>query len=236
MALHGFTLTGAQFSELAGAASCRILAPDLPGHGRTGVAPVTLDSGLAALAEWIESLGGPVPLLGYSQGGRIALLLALARPELVDRLVLVSAAPGIEDPAERARRAAADADLAESIRSEGLAVFLDGWLAGPLGRPDRAGEARTADRRLREANTAEGLAAALLGLGQGSQPWVGDRLAELPMNLLAVAGESDPRYVAIATAMAATAPNGRVVVVPGSGHNVVRDAPATLAGLMREDG
>ena len=99
VALHGFTLTGAQFSGLTAAAPCRILAPDLPGHGRTDVAPVTLDATLDALGEWIESLGGPVPVLGYSQGGRIALVLALARPELVDRLMLVSASPGIDSVA-----------------------------------------------------------------------------------------------------------------------------------------
>jgi len=233
VALHGFTLTGAQFSGLTAAAPCRILAPDLPGHGRTDVAPVTLDATLDALGEWIESLGGPVPVLGYSQGGRIALVLALARPELVDRLMLVSASPGIANPDERAKRTAADADLAESIRSEGLPAFLDRWLAGPLGGPAIADtRARTADRRLREENTADGLAAALTGLGQGSQPWVGDRLAELPMKLLSVAGELDARYVRIATEMADAAPRGRLAVVPGAGHNVVRDAPAALAGLI----
>lgn len=147
--------------------------------------------------------------------------------------MLVSASPGIEDPVERARRAAADADLAKSIRSEGLPAFLDRWLAGPLGSTaigDNHGV--STDRRMREENTATGLASALVGLGQGSQPWVGDRLAELPMKLVAVAGEFDPRYVDIAAQMAEAAPDGHVAVVPGAGHNVVRDDPDALARLI----
>ena len=43
--------------------------------------------------------------VGYSQGGRLCLQLALDRPESCDRLVLVSASPGIADPGERAARA-----------------------------------------------------------------------------------------------------------------------------------
>ena len=43
--------------------------------------------------------------VGYSQGGRLCLQLALDRPDLVDELVLVSASPGIADDAERAARA-----------------------------------------------------------------------------------------------------------------------------------
>ena len=47
-------------------------------------------------------------LCGYSMGGRIALHVALAAPERVERLVLVATTAGIEDAAERAERRAAD--------------------------------------------------------------------------------------------------------------------------------
>lgn len=76
----------------------------------------------------------PFALAGYSQGGRLALHLALAHPELVTRLVLVSATAGIEDAAERARRGAADAALAAWMEADGrrMSEVADRWGAQPL--------------------------------------------------------------------------------------------------------
>jgi 2-succinyl-6-hydroxy-2,4-cyclohexadiene-1-carboxylate synthase len=194
---------------------------------------VDLTTTVIALGEWLETLDGPIPLLGYSQGGRIALVLAAARPDLVERLILISATPGIRDETQRASRAAADADLAASLRADGLSAFLDRWLDHPLvGVGALPPAVRVADRRVREENSAEGLAAALTGLGQGSQRWVGDRLSDLPMPMLAVAGARDVRYTRIAREMAAAVPDGRVMVIEESGHNVVLEAPDRLAAVV----
>jgi 2-succinyl-6-hydroxy-2,4-cyclohexadiene-1-carboxylate synthase len=194
---------------------------------------VDLTTTVIALGEWLETLDGPIPLLGYSQGGRIALVLAAARPDLVERLILISATPGIRDETQRASRAAADADLAASLRADGLSAFLDRWLDHPLvGVGALPPAVRVADRRVREENSAEGLAAALTGLGQGSQRWVGDRLSDLSMPMLAVAGARDVRYTRIAREMAAAVPDGRVMVIEESGHNVVLEAPDRLAAVV----
>jgi esterase len=45
------------------------------------------------LAEVIESIGGPVDVLGHSMGGKAAMVLALARPDLIRRLVVGDIAP-----------------------------------------------------------------------------------------------------------------------------------------------
>jgi len=74
--------------------------------------PLTPD-GIAALVA--ASTGERFALVGYSMGGRLALHTALAMPERVSRLVLVSTGAGIEDPAARAARRTADETLAESI-------------------------------------------------------------------------------------------------------------------------
>jgi pimeloyl-ACP methyl ester carboxylesterase len=69
----------------------RVFRPDRRGHGRTADidGPITY----AAMAEetiaFLERVvGGPAHLLGHSDGAPVALLVALARPELVRRLVL----------------------------------------------------------------------------------------------------------------------------------------------------
>src|SRR5207244_5173075 len=75
---------------------------------------------------------GPARYVGYSMGGRLCLRLALDRPEVVQRLVLVSASPGIQDDGERAARRDADERLARQIERDGADVFLERWIAQPL--------------------------------------------------------------------------------------------------------
>src|SRR6266540_22355 len=102
-----------------------------PGHG--GSTPPLV--GFAKAAALLGEAGGAAAYLGYSLGGRLCLRLALDRPELVRALVLVGASPGIQDPAARAERRAADEALAAAVERDGVAAFLDRWPAGPPGWP-----------------------------------------------------------------------------------------------------
>ena len=233
VALHGFTLTGAQFATLAEHMDRKILAPDLPGHGSTSIAPVDLPHTMDALALWLSGEDPPLPVLGYSMGGRIALALALDRPDVVERVVVVSAGPGIDDSYSRAMRIAEDSELAERIRRGGMQRFLDEWLSAPVTSTAAVDEStRRADRATREENSPAGLAAALSGLGQGAFPYLGDRINELTVPLLAVSGSRDERYSEQAAALADAAPSGQHVKIEGAGHNVVLEAPEELARAM----
>lgn len=235
LALHGFTLTGAQFAPLAGYVDRSILAPDLPGHGESASTPAVVPDAIAALADLLTDIDQPAPVLGYSMGGRLALSLALDRPELVKRVVVVSAGPGIEDEYARAMRVAEDEELAVRIRRDGVRRLLDEWLSAPVTSTESVDEPeRRADRALREENSAAGLADALRGFGQGSYPYFGDRLGELGMPLLAVSGGADARYTGQAAALAAAVPDGQSAVIPGVGHNVILEAPEELGRLVDE--
>ena len=231
-ALHGFTLTGSQFAPLA-RNGLQIHAADLPGHGDTWLRPVDPPTTIGAIARWMASFGMPVPLIGYSLGGRMALLTALEHPDVVERLVVISASPGIAGDAARAARRARDRALADHIEAVGTEAFLDEWLAGPItGTHHLDDEARRRDRAVRAINTASGLAAALRGLGQGAQPYVGDRLSDLKVPLLTVSGSRDTAYTELARTMADTAPDAAHVVIDGAGHNVVLDAPRALGSTL----
>jgi 2-succinyl-6-hydroxy-2,4-cyclohexadiene-1-carboxylate synthase len=169
---------------------------------------------------------------GYSLGGRLCLRLALDRPDLVRGLVLVGASPGIADPDARARRRAADEALAAGIERDGVAAFLDRWLAGPL---FASLPAEAAGRAERLANTADGLASALRRLGPGAQAPLWDRLGALRPPTLLVAGAKDAKFAAIARRMAdAAGGHARVALVPGAGHAVPLERPAELAALVEE--
>lgn len=72
-------------------ATRRVIAVDTRGHGASprGTAPFTIDQFALDLREFLDKLGlERVDLLGFSDGGNIALTFALAHPERLRRLVL----------------------------------------------------------------------------------------------------------------------------------------------------
>jgi pimeloyl-ACP methyl ester carboxylesterase len=73
----------------------RLLLPERRGHGHTAdvAGPITLDVMAQDMIAFLDKLvGGPVRLVGYSAGAIVALRVAVRRPDLVDRLVLISGA------------------------------------------------------------------------------------------------------------------------------------------------
>jgi 2-succinyl-6-hydroxy-2,4-cyclohexadiene-1-carboxylate synthase len=240
--LHGFTHTGRSWDEVTRALAAtgaaapgeryRSLAPDIRGHGlASDREPVTLEA-------VIGDVDGVAPaaftLAGYSMGGRVALHIALALPQRVERLVLIGASPGIADPAQRAERREDDERLADEFEQLSIEQVAARWetaaAAGVLaGQPARVREAARYDR-LR--NTPAGLARALRGLGTGALPSVWDRLGDLTMPVVLVVGERDQKFRGLAEEMASAIAAAEVVVVPDAGHAVHLEAPEAVAAAI----
>src|SRR3954447_2790847 len=73
------------------------IVPDLRGHGtKSGVRPVSMAGCVGAVP---AAAPAAFTLCGYSLGGRVAQQVALAAPQRVQRLILVSTSAGIADPA-----------------------------------------------------------------------------------------------------------------------------------------
>ena len=94
--LHGGLGSGEMFGPILPAltADHQVIAPDLQGHGRTADINRPLDIRLMAddVAALIEHLGLEKPdVMGYSLGGGVAFQTAVRHPEVVGRLVMVSA-------------------------------------------------------------------------------------------------------------------------------------------------
>jgi 2-succinyl-6-hydroxy-2,4-cyclohexadiene-1-carboxylate synthase len=205
-----------------------VVRVDLPGHGGSGA----VRAGFGEAAGLVGEAGGAGVYAGYSLGGRLCLRLALDRPDLVRGLVLVGASPGIADPGARVVRREADEALAAGIERDGVAAFLDRWLAGPLFAtlPEAV-----AGRTERLANSAGGLAYALRRLGTGAQSPLWERLAGLGPPALLVAGALDAKFAGIARDMAAAiGPAARVALVPAAGHAVHLERPDAMAALLAE--
>jgi 2-succinyl-6-hydroxy-2,4-cyclohexadiene-1-carboxylate synthase len=223
--VHGFTQTGRSWDAIADRlASCHaVLTVDAPGHGDSSAVRADLSRG----AELLGRAGGRATYIGYSMGGRLCLHLAVAHPELVERLVLVSATAGIDDAGERAARRASDDELATTIEADGIASFLQRWVAQPMFAT--LVEPGLDDRRR---NTAAGLASSLRLAGTGTQAPLWDALPELAMPVLLVAGSLDAKFVHTAERMAGLLPRATLAVIDGTGHTAHLERPAAFLAAL----
>jgi len=221
---HGFTQTARSWETFERLLHTRLpeagtLAVDLPGHGD---APPPFDSGLWASSERLVKAGGVGTYVGYSMGGRVSLHAALAHPEAVQRLVLIGATAGIDDPDERAARRLADERLADRVEEIGVPAFIDEWLRSPLFAGLTEATAQRSDR-LR--NTPAGLAASLRSTGTGTQSPLWDRLGEIECPVLVLVGERDAKFSESGQRLVDGLPDAELVVVPGAGHSVHLEQP-----------
>ncbi|WBU57550.1 alpha/beta fold hydrolase [Paracoccus sediminicola] len=117
----------------------QVISVDMRNHGDS---PQSDDHSYPAmaedLAELIEAQGGSADLVGHSMGGKAAMVLALTRPELVRRLVVLDIAPIAYTHSQQpyadamqgleldglTRRSEADKRLAETLDDPGVRAFL----------------------------------------------------------------------------------------------------------------
>jgi len=237
--LHGFTLNGRSWRELVSKMpkGRRWIMPDIRGHGDTRIvegAPVTMEACAADLALLWKTLGiERTHLVGYSMGGRLALHVAVRLPDRLRSLLTISAHAGLDEDG-RAGRRQSDEALAERIERYGIDPFVNYWAAQPMfAGLERRGPAFSGQLRAqRLANSPEGLAASLRGMGAGAMEPVWSELPGLEIPCTFVAGEEDPAYVNSARRLGATVPGAVVEIVPRSGHAVHMQRPAAMGKIL----
>jgi pimeloyl-ACP methyl ester carboxylesterase len=212
--VHGLAVSSRYFVPLARRLAGRrsVLAPDLPGHGRSGTPPRALGiAGLAdALLEWLDLAGiERAPLVANSLGCQVAVELAVRAPERVERLVLVGPTmdPSAPTIAAQALR------LARDVPREPLGLNL----------AEARDYLRTGPRRI--------LATARAAL---DDPFA-EKLPRVRAPALVVRGGRDP-IVSQAWAERVTEllPHARLAVVAGEPHAVHWSAPDAVARLVEE--
>jgi 2-succinyl-6-hydroxy-2,4-cyclohexadiene-1-carboxylate synthase len=235
--LHGFMGSAEEWDFFAESLHDRmVLAIDLPGHGSSLKLPESAYSIEGAGRSVVETLGRKgikrCHLVGYSMGGRVALWMALSRPEILESLVLISASPGIERSAERIRRVEVDDERAEALRNEPLESFLDAWYRQAVFSALDVDARASRVRRALENDPTE-LARAVSGMSPGRMPYLGGNLTAISIPLLYISGAADEPYVRIGARIEAEVTTARHVSVPDVGHDVHRERPQQVAELLR---
>lgn len=209
--LHGAIVDSRCFAgnldALAG--SFRLYLPERRGHGHTPdpggpLSPQVMAADTVAFLR--TAAGGPATLVGYSAGAVVALLTALARPDLVSRLVLISGAfhqDGVLLPP------ATPADIPQVIYDQHAEVS-----------PDGPGHLTSVIERI--AASAE---AGDLALTTAELKAVGCRT-------LVLVGDDDAVAMEHTLELYRALPDAELAVVPGTTHTLLIEKPQLCTGLV----
>jgi pimeloyl-ACP methyl ester carboxylesterase len=209
--------------------SYRVLAPDLPGYGDAPMAPGPF-SNVAEVVGFLDDLDVPsAAFVGASFGGRVALEVATAHPDRVERLVLLC--PGLRGLEPTAAAAAFDAEeerLIEGGDVEGAVTLnVDTWLG-----PDADDAARDLLTRMQRQAFEVQLAA-----DEWPDPptMVHDEvdLAGIRVPTTVVLGAKDVDWLRTAARrVAADVPGADLVELGWAGHLPALERPAETAALV----
>ncbi|MEH0108356.1 alpha/beta hydrolase [Tersicoccus sp. MR15.9] len=212
-----------------------LIAWDLPGHGTSApqAEPFTIAELAAGVLELVDrtlptaSEAGPIGYAGVSVGGATGLQLLLDAPDRFRAAAVICSGAKIGDPAAWRERA-------ETVRASGTPVMVTGSAQRWFGPGFLAREAPTATALLSSLQHADRFSyarvcEALAGFD------VRDRLAEIAVPVLAVAGAADAvAPVGLAREVADGVADGRAVELPGVAHLAPAEDPVATAALLRE--
>jgi pimeloyl-ACP methyl ester carboxylesterase len=215
--LHGGLVTndtwGMQMPEFG--ARFHVFAPERRAHGHTPdvEGPLSYDDMAADTIGFLETVvGGPAHLVGWSDGGIVGLLVAMARPDLVRKLVAISANYDTKGMAPGA------GEMLESLTPDGddAAMF----------------------RQMYEAASPDGPEHWSVVFGKfmemvATQPniSVGD-LARIGAPTLVMVGDDDVVSLEHTTSLYSAIPDAELALVPGTSHALTMEKPELVNRIV----
>jgi pimeloyl-ACP methyl ester carboxylesterase len=218
--LHGGLVTNATWGQMAPglAEHFRVLAPERRGHGHTPDVEGPFTYALMAedtIAFLEEVVGGPAHLVGWSDGGNIGLIVAFKRPDLVTKLVPISANFNAEGT---------EAEILEGFEEasgEGAEfAFMRGLYEEAS--PDGPGHWPIVFEKIKR-----------MGLDYDPPITVED-LGKITSPTLVMASDDDIVTMEHTVEMYRSIPNSQLAIVPGTSHVLVMEKPDEVNRLILE--
>jgi len=216
----------------------RALRVDLRGFGRS---PEPDGGGHSHAADVVALIDrhklGPAAVVGCSMSGRVALEVAVARPDLLSRLVLVDS--GLPDhdwsPLLEEYGAAEEAAIEAGDLEGAVEVNLRMWVDGPQRSPGDVDPAvrelvgrmqrRAIELQLQQPDAREALLV----------PDIGRRLGQVAAPTLVITGDLDvPDFLAIGRRLEAEIPDARSASISGAAHLPSMERPDEFMRLLNE--
>lgn len=180
-------------------------APQLPGHGDTPIDPSLTFA--QYVNDILDTITEPTHLIGYSMGGRIALKMAITRPDLFTHITIESAHPGGQGN---------ESAIIQKLQSQTMSQFLQEWYTQPLfcgiDVQDRIQKASIHNK--------EQLILALKCFSKKNQGNLWHQLGPVSHKLTYICGALDTKYVQIGRKLKEMYPDITLKIVENASHNV----------------
>lgn len=232
VALHGFLGEASDwnpvFSALEGKIPHRLLALDYTKINVLSPQETFVSEWGWAFNDWwhAQKISGPLYLMGYSQGGRLALQALAAMGNEVSKLILVSSNPGLSSKAreEREERRATDETWAARFESEPWAKVMADWNKQEIFKTGK-----TEPERKESAENRRTAVEALRKWSVGRQENFRSVIRLRAKDIQWIIGENDKKYTDLAMSLTEVIPHFQPLQIKDSGHRVPFDQPVALA-------
>jgi len=193
----------------------RVFAPERRGHGHTGdqPGPITYAAMATDTIGFLDKVvGGPAHLVGWSDGGIVGLMVAIARPDLVRKLVVIGA----------------------NSDTTGIVPEVDDMFA----HLSPSGDEMAMFRGLYELHSPDGpdhwpvVFAKFVEMTQREPHIAIADLARISAPTLVVVGDDDMVTIEHTALLYRTIPNSELAVIPGTSHTVVMEKPDLLNRIV----
>lgn len=197
----------------------RVLAPDLPGHGKSdGLGEHSIAKYVNTLIDWMNDIGVHQAIfVGHSMGGAIVQSLALEHPDRVAALAIIGSGPRLE--------------FDETLMSK---LSRKESMGGAIDKIIEQSYFQTQDKRLLQQAKEQlenNRPAVIHGDYVASVAFdIRERLAEIAVPTLIICGEEDQITPArFSQKLADGIPNAQLTLIPESGHMVMLEKPQAVA-------
>lgn len=227
--LHGFTGSSTNWKNFleSWSKTNKVIVVDLIGHGETespeDYSRYEIEKVASDMICLLDSLEiDKANILGYSMGGRLAIVMATLYGDRVKSLILESTSAGIRDDSEREERRIKDNELADRIEENGIEQFVRYWEKIPLfdSNKNLPSNVQSRIRKERMKRVPLGLANSLRGMGTGVHRSYWNDLKRITCPVLIICGELDKKFCQIALELQKEVPHAEINSFSNCGHAV----------------